>query len=200
MPDLFKDKAEDFDERDLPQQLSKGIGECIVAHVELRPDMKVMDFGAGTGLVTQRIVDRVGRVTAVDVSEAMLGKLKEKEGLRGKVDVVCQDILDAPLDDRFDLIVSAMAMHHVDDTTTLIRRFWEHLRPGGRVALADLDAEPGDFHPPDAPHVHHHGFDRGAFGAALKAQGFSDVEFVNATTVERDGRTYPVFVALAKRP
>ncbi len=200
MTDLFKDKAEDFDANDIPQQLSAGIGKCILEHVPLRADMKVMDFGAGTGLVTQRIVDRVGRITAVDVSEAMLAKLQAKEGLRGKVDIVCQDIVHAPLDETFDLVVSAMAMHHVEDTTTLIRRFWDNLVSGGLLALADLDAEGGHFHPPDAPHVHHHGFARDALGSALRAQGFDHVRFVTALSVERDGRTYPVFVALGQKP
>jgi 2-polyprenyl-3-methyl-5-hydroxy-6-metoxy-1,4-benzoquinol methylase len=48
---------------------------------------------------------------------------------------------------QFDLIMSAMALHHVKDTSTLINSFYEHLKPGAKAALADLDKEDGSFHP-----------------------------------------------------
>jgi 2-polyprenyl-3-methyl-5-hydroxy-6-metoxy-1,4-benzoquinol methylase len=200
MNDLFEKKAEEFDTMDLPQVLSQGIGRCMVEHVDLHPGMEVMDFGAGTGLVTRRIVDKVGRVTAVDISPAMLDKLAAKEELRGKVEIECRNIVDIPMDRQFDLIVSAMAMHHVENTEQMVRSFWEHLRPGGHIALADLDAEDGDFHPADAAGVHHAGFDRAAFGQILQNQGFANVRFFDALTVEREGRAYPVFLAVADKP
>jgi 2-polyprenyl-3-methyl-5-hydroxy-6-metoxy-1,4-benzoquinol methylase len=199
MADLFQDKAEDWDARDVPRQLSAGIGACLLAHVELHQGMHVMDFGAGTGLIAAQVADQVGRVTAVDVSIAMLDKLAAKPQLRGKVDIVCQDILEQPLGKRFDLIVSAMAMHHVEDTDRLVQRFAEHLEPGGKVALADLDAEDGSFHPPQTQGVHHSGFTREAFEQILEAHGFRDIQFHTATTVDKEGRRYPVFLAIATK-
>ena len=199
MTDLFKDRAEDYDANDIPQRLSAGIGAAIAEHVDLHDGLSVMDFGAGTGLVTGRIADKVGRVTAVDVSRSMLDKLAEKPALKGKVDIVCQNILDEKLDQEFELIVSAMAMHHVQDTDKLIGCFADHLQPGGRVALADLDAEDGNFHPPDAPEVHHAGFDRDALQTLLEKHGLRDVSFTTAVTVERDGGTYPVFLVVATK-
>ncbi len=200
MTDLFADKAQDFDTMDVPQQLSAGIGRTILERVELRPDMRVMDFGAGTGLLTSHVAPRVGRVTAVDVSASMLERLAAKEELRDRVEVVCQDILDCPLDLRFDLIVSAMAMHHVEDTAQLLARFWDHLEPGARVALADLDAEDGDFHPADIQGVYHAGFERPHVQSLLEAQGFVDIELVTAVTVRKNDKPYPVFLATATRP
>ena len=199
MTDLFKDRAEDYDANDIPQRLSAGIGAAIAERVELHDRLAVMDFGAGTGLVTGRIADKVGRVTAVDVSRSMLDKLAEKPALQGKVEIVCQNILDRKLDRRFDLIVSAMAMHHVQDTDALIGSLADHLGPGGRVALADLDAEDGQFHPPDAPEVHHAGFDREALRQLLENHGLRDVDFTTAVTVQRDGRPYTVFLVVATK-
>ena len=164
MTDLFKDKAEDFDKRDVPALLSREIGARILERIALDESMEVLDFGAGTGLITAHLAGRVRSLTALDVSEAMLGKLASKDELKGKVDVLCQNILERPLGREFDLIVSAMAMHHVEDTDLLIQRFAEHLKPGARVALADLDAEDGSFHPEDAEGIFHAGFDRGALG------------------------------------
>lgn len=43
-----------------------------------------------------------------------------------------QDILHVPLGKTVDLVVSAMAMHHVEDTNALLRTLQDHLAPGGR--------------------------------------------------------------------
>jgi len=116
MADLFEEKAKDWDVNEMVLALSSAIGSAIKEQVELNETMQVMDFGAGTGLVTAQVAERVGKVTAVDVSQSMLDQLVAKQHLELKVDAVCQNILELPLDTRFDLIVSAMAMHHVEDT------------------------------------------------------------------------------------
>ena len=74
------------------------------------------------------------------------------------------------------------------------------LAPGGRIALADLDAEDGSFHGPDAPGVHHLGFDRAELAAKLEAAGFAEVRFADAARSEKNGRAYSVFIAAARKP
>jgi putative AdoMet-dependent methyltransferase len=199
MTDLFKDKADDFDANDIPRQLSVNIGACILDNVELGDGMQVMDFGAGTGLITAHVADKVGRVTAVDVSQAMLEKLASKEELKGKVDIICQNILEQPIGKEFDLIVSAMAMHHVENTDKMVARFAEHLKPGARAALADLDEEDGSFHPIDVEGVYHSGFNRDAFKNILEKHGFKDINFFDAHTVTKEDKSYPVFLAVATK-
>jgi len=197
--DLFQEKAKDWDVNEMVLALSAAIGAAIKEQVELNETMHVMDFGAGTGLVTAQVAEQVGKVTAVDVSQSMLDQLVAKEHLELKVDAVCQNILELPLDAKFDLIVSAMAMHHVEDTNALVRSFAEHLKPGARVALADLDSEDGSFHPADAQGVYHDGFDRGEFQSILESNGFKDVNFVTAHTVNKEGKTYPIFLVTAAK-
>ena len=199
MADLFEEKAKDWDVNEMVLALSSSIGSAIKEQGELSETMHVMDFGAGTGLVTAQVANQVGRVTAVDVSQSMLDQLVAKEHLELKVDTVCQNILELPLDTKFDLIVSAMAMHHVEDTNALVRSFAEHLKPGARVALADLDSEDGTFHSADAQGVYHHGFDRGEFQSILESNGFKDVNFVTAHTVNREGKTYPIILVTAAK-
>ena len=197
MADLFEEKAKDWDMNELVLNLSAAVGAAIKEQIELNDSMQVMDFGAGTGLVTTQIAEQVGKITAVDVSESMLDQLVAKEHLKLKVDAVCQDILDIPLDTRFDLIVSAMAMHHVKDTDALVQSFADHLKPGARIALADLDSEDGTFHPADTVGVFHNGFDRDEFQSILESKGFTDVNFVTAHTVNKEGRPYPIFLVTA---
>jgi 2-polyprenyl-3-methyl-5-hydroxy-6-metoxy-1,4-benzoquinol methylase len=199
MTDLFQEKAQDWDVNDMVKALSMGIGSAILDNVILNESMQVMDFGAGTGLITAQVANEVGKVTAVDVSQAMLDKLAAKEELRGKVEIVCQNIIEQPIGTEFDLIVSAMAMHHVEDTDKMIQRFAEHLKPGARVALADLDEEDGSFHPEDVQGVYHSGFNREAFMDKLEAHGFKDIRFVTAHTASKEEKSYPIFLALASK-
>ena len=200
MTDLFHDKAADWDERPIPVQISEGVTRALLEAVRFEPGMTVMDFGAGTGLVASRIAPQVERLLAVDISEAMLEQLAKKPELAGKVVIHCRDILDTPLDETVEVIVSAMAMHHVEDTKALFEAFHAHLVPGGRLAVADLDTEPGTFHPPGTEGVFHAGFDRDALRALLDEAGFVDVAFVKACHVDRDERHYPIFLLTATRP
>lgn len=199
MADLFQEKARDWDLTEMVKGISVAVGSAILDNVVLDDSMDVMDFGAGTGLVTQQVADKVGKVVAVDVSAAMLKKLTAKEELRSKVEILCQDIIEQPVGIEFDLIVSAMAMHHVKNTDKLIQRFAEHLKPSARVALADLDAEDGSFHPEDTEGVYHAGFDRDAFKTLLATHGFQDIRFVTAHTVYKEEKRYPIFLALATK-
>ena len=199
MTDLFAQKAAEWDQLPFPQAISAGVGHALKTHVTFEPEWQVMDFGAGTGLVASVVAPHVANVVAVDVSESMLAALAAKPELQGRVEPICQDILTTPLGRHFDLIVSAMAMHHVADTSLLLRRFADHLNPGGRVALADLDAEDGTFHPPETEGVFHAGFDRAAFGGLLAEAGFEDVAFTTALEVSREGKRYPIFLVTARK-
>ncbi len=200
MSDLFQDKAIDWDKRPFPMQISDGVSAALRARVPLSPELRVLDFGAGTGLIASKLAPFVGQLLAVDVSPAMLEQLAAKPELAGKVQIFCQDITRAPLGREVDLIVSAMALHHVEDTAQLSRALFAHVTPGGRIALADLDTEDGSFHPPDTEGVFHHGFDRGHFGQLLADAGFVDVEFGTACEVDKEQRRYPIFLVTARRP
>jgi predicted TPR repeat methyltransferase len=199
MNDLFQHKAGDWDTRPAPVQISEGVGKALLERVALNDNMVVMDFGAGTGLICAHVAPHVARVYAVDVSAAMLEQLAAKPELQGKVEAMHVDILATPLPYQVDLIVSAMAMHHVENTDRLLRVFAEHLAPGGRVALADLDSEDGSFHPSDTEGVYHFGFDRDVLRGKLEAHGFRDIDFTTAVEVDRDGKRYPVFLVTATR-
>ena len=199
MADLFKEKAKDWDVNEMVRNLSSAIGSAILDNVSLNDEMKVMDFGAGTGLVSGHVAPLVNKITAIDISETMLQRLMEKPELKGKVECVCQNILEKPIDDKFDLIMSAMAMHHVEDTEKMLKSFAHHLKPGARVALADLDKEDGNFHPPEIEGVFHSGFEREEFQKILENNGFEDVRFVTAHTVSKGPQDYPIFLVLAKK-
>ena len=199
MTDLFNEKAKDWDANEMRTMLSSAIGSSILAHVSLHEQMRVMDFGAGTGLISSQVAPLVKKIVAVDISEAMLNKLVAKPELQAKVEIVCQDIIEKPIADNFDLIMSAMSMHHVKDTSKLIQRFSEHLNPGASIALADLDKEDGSFHPEDSEGVFHLGFKRNELQIILEKYGFREVQFVTAHTINKEEKKYPIFLVTATK-
>jgi SAM-dependent methyltransferase len=197
MSQYFDEKAVEWDADESRNQLSAAIGSSILEHIPLDDRMDVLDFGAGTGLISAYVAPQVNKIVAVDTSAAMLAELAAKQELRGKVEAVCVDITKSPLGAHFDLVISAMAMHHMPDTVELIQIFADHLKPCGRLALADLDTEDGSFHPDEAAGVFHHGFDRGELQGLLEMCGFRDIHFFTAHTVIKDEKRYPVFLVTA---
>ncbi len=199
MADLFNEKAKDWDVNDMVLQLSNAVGAAILENMTLHDQMQVMDFGAGTGLITSHVLPHVKNITAVDVSQAMLQQLVAKPEFKGKVEALCQDILEQPLKQKFDLIMSAMALHHVEDTNLLMQRFADMLNPGAKIALADLDSEDGSFHPEDIEGVFHAGFERDHVKKLLEKNGFKAVRFVTAHTVIKENKSYPIFLVIATK-
>lgn len=199
MSDLFNEKAKDWDASEMKRLISSAVGSSILKHIPLHNKMDVMDFGAGTGLISSQVVPFVNKVLAVDISKAMLEKLISKPELQGKVKAVCQDITDKPIDAKFDLIMSAMAIHHVEDTLKLINTFYEHLKPGAQIALADLDKEDGSFHPEGSEGVFHSGFERDELKQLLENNGFNNVQFFTVHIINKQEKQYPVFLVVATK-
>lgn len=197
MSDLFTEKAKDWDVNEMVVELSNATSAAILENIEFNDQMQVMDFGAGTGLISSKILPHVASITAVDISQAMLDKLTEKVELKDKVQTVCQDITKQPLDMKFDVIMSAMAMHHVEDTSLLMQSLSQHLKQGAKVALLDLDSEDGTFHPADAEGVYHDGFNRDELKSIMEKNGFTNIKFVTAHTVNKEVKSYPVFLVTA---
>ena len=91
MTDLFNEKAKDWDANEMRTILSSAIRSAILEHVSLHDQMQVMNFGAGTGLITSQVAPLVKKIVALDISEVMLNKLVSKPELQGKVEIACQD-------------------------------------------------------------------------------------------------------------
>ncbi len=190
----FDAVAADWDKGDLRQQIAAKTADAVLETIPLNNDMNLLDFGAGTGLLTYRIAPHVRSVTAVDTSEKMLEVLRTKSTPEHTIKTACCDITQMPLTETFDGIISSMAMHHVEDTAHFLKTLYDHLNPGGFIAVADLDKEDGSFHSRGNDSVYHFGFDREALKKTAEKAGFADATFTTALTIEKPGRDYPVFL------
>ena len=162
----------------------------------------LFEFGCGTGLLSLALDPRPPRALLTDTSAGMLAVVRDKisaEGLPGwEAAPLDLTVTDGP-EGAFDLVVSLLALHHVHDVPALLARFRRLLRPGGWVALSDLDDDEGQFH--DAhTHRHHDGFDRDTLARWLTDAGFRDVTFttphVLAKVVDGVERDFSLFLAV----
>lgn len=196
MTDLYKERAETYDSEEWDKELA-AIGKMMLAEIPFHDQMHVLDFGAGTGLLCSQVLPMIRKITAVDVSKAMLEQLGKKPELKEKVRAVCQNIMSTPIDKQFDMIISAFAMHHVKDTNKLIQTFAEHLSEGARIALVDVDEEDGSFHSDDNSGVFHCGFDRNHLTKILERNSFEHIDFVQTHFFKWAGKDFSAFLVTA---
>lgn len=200
----FDKASAKWDEEPRRVKLSEELAAAVAAEVGLGPDKDVLDYGCGTGLVTLLLQPLVRSVTGADTSRGMLDVLREKTRKLGLPDV--ETVLLEPdagesIPGPYHLVVSCMTLHHIADVESLLRDFRRILRPGGVLAIADLDAEDGSFHGDTIPAAHQ-GFERREMREMLKEAGFGEVRDLTAAYIDKDSgggkRTYPVFLMIAR--
>lgn len=199
MSERFNQAAEGWDKGDMRQNIAHSVFQTISSRIALLNNMNIMDFGAGTGLLSFKIAPLVKRVVGVDLSDKMLEQLESKNTSSVSVHAMCHDIVETPLPEQFHGIVSSMAMHHVEDTYALFESFHKHLKRDGFVAIADLEAEDGTFHTHGNDGVHHFGFEKDTLREVIERAGFEHVRFHHAYTVEKSDTEYPIFVVIATK-
>src|ERR1051325_6693693 len=107
----------------------------LLALVEPRPSMRVVDLGCGTGELTRLLHDQLkaGSTLGIDSSASMLAR---SEALAGDGLRFAQgDISDFTADRSFDLIFSNAALHWLPDHEALLRRLTAALAVGGQLAV-----------------------------------------------------------------
>ncbi len=108
-------------------------GMEVLERLQLRGDERALDAGCGSGRVTEQLIERLphGRVLAVDASEGMIAKARERLGERASYLVA--DLSELELEEPVDLIFSTATFHWVLDHERLFARLRKALRPGGRL-------------------------------------------------------------------
>jgi tRNA (cmo5U34)-methyltransferase len=99
----------------------------------------ILELGIGTGETTRRVLERHpgAKLTAVDSSPEMLERARASYP---EADLRLSRLEDPLPDGPFDLVFSALAVHHLDGAAKrdLFRRIAGVVRPGGRFVLADV--------------------------------------------------------------
>ena len=116
----------------------------MVSKLGVDPSARVLDVAAGTGLVTAEIVRRYGcRVVAIDQSEEMLGRAREKVEsdpmLAGSVEILRAEAERLPFGDaEFDGLTVGYLFRYVDDTAKTIQELARVVKPWGTIASIEF--------------------------------------------------------------
>lgn len=98
--------------------------------------LEVLDAGCGSGPLTEALLAKRAVVSAFDLSPAMVELARRRLGEAAELRVAD---LGAPLpypDDRFDLVISSLALHYVKDWASALAELRRVLRPGGRLLVS----------------------------------------------------------------
>ncbi|MFC9434534.1 class I SAM-dependent methyltransferase [Nocardia sp. NPDC057030] len=111
---------------------------------------RILDLGSGPGTGSFALARRfpAAAVTAADLSAQMLHRLREQanaHGLADRIDTVHTD-LDQPwprtMNGPYDLVWAASYLHHAADPARTLTQAFERLRPGGLLAVTEMDFFP----------------------------------------------------------
>ncbi len=116
-----------------------------VTQAMMKPNMKVLEFGCGTGSTALRHASHVGQVVATDISATMIEIGREKAKAAGINNVSFQQ---ASVDDfdseegSYDMVLALNLLHLVPDRQAALEKISKLLKPGGifissTVCLAD---------------------------------------------------------------
>jgi ubiquinone/menaquinone biosynthesis C-methylase UbiE len=197
------------DVAELPAAAVAGSIGCAnpVALARLESGEDVLDLGSGGGidvLLSARRVGPTGRAYGVDMTAEMLALARANQAeagvtnaefLEGRIEAV-------PLPDQaVDVVVSNCVINLSADKPAVFAEAFRVLRPGGRIAFADIAADedvPADLQADDAAWAAciAGAVTRDRYRAQLVDAGFADVEIVDSHTVA-DG-FWSVFVRARK--
>lgn len=96
---------------------------------EIGPDTKVLDLGCGSGLLSRWLKKKGFDVQGIDFSHNLI-KIAQREN--PDIDFALADIASSPYEtNAFDVIVSGLVLHHVQDLSPVFREVARILRPAG---------------------------------------------------------------------
>lgn len=138
--DAFTAQAAAFEDPRLNRVLTSD-SEWLFERLALRPRELLLDVAAGTGHAARALAPGVRAAVALDMTAAMLAEGKRAADAAGLANVIFQhgDAAALPfLDESFDVVLTRHALHHMPDPARAVAEMARCLRPGGRIALADL--------------------------------------------------------------
>lgn len=123
------------------------IAGCLQAARKPMTELALLDAGCGTGAYSEALVDQVGHITALDLSDGMLEVARAKlaqAGAAGRIEFHKGSITAMPFpDESFDGVMFNQVLHHLEDgrdrdygaTARAIAEAHRVLRPGGLVVI-----------------------------------------------------------------
>ncbi|GAK61246.1 methyltransferase type 11 [Candidatus Vecturithrix granuli] len=122
------------------------VREKALAVAEVQAGRQAADIGAGSGFMTEGLIQQGLHVTAIDQSEAMLTIMQQKFQHTQHVEYRQGTAERLPLEDQsMDYVFANMYLHHVESPAEAIAEMTRILKPGGKLVITDLDEHHFEF-------------------------------------------------------
>jgi len=106
----------------------------------------IADIGAGTGYITEGLIDKGVNVIAVDQSASMLKEMRNKFSEFDTIDYRVGDSENLPIKDfEVDFAFANMYLHHVGNPEKSIKEMARIIKKGGKLFITDLDEHTNEF-------------------------------------------------------
>jgi SAM-dependent methyltransferase len=120
----------------------------------LRPGLRVLDVGCGPGSITRGLAERVapGRVVGLDLSRETLQVARRDAAARGLTNLAYREgsVYELPFaDGEFDVAYAHQVLQHLRERPAALREMVRVVRPGGLVAVRDVDWGTAAYWPRD---------------------------------------------------
>src|SRR5512143_1660226 len=122
----FDERAKDWDSDPDKVQRARAVADAIRKVIPLSNQMKALEYGCGTGLLSFALQSDLGQITLADTSQGMLDVLSEKIASANVTNMkpVRLDLASDPLpSERYDLTYSLLTLHHIRDVDDMLVKF-----------------------------------------------------------------------------
>ena len=186
----FKGRAQNWDSESMIKR-SKAVAQEINNILgDEHKDSSVMEYGCATGLISFNLIDKFKKITLMDSENEMLDIVREKIDYYNTKNVYPININlvnDDYTEEKFDIIYTSMALHHIKDTQDIVNKFYNLLNENGILCVIELDKEDGKFHMNEINFDGHNGFEHDVMESTFKNAGFNNI---NSKTFFQDKKIY----------
>ncbi len=198
----FDIKAKDWDKNQIHVKRSEAIAIELLRRIPITEKMTALEYGAGTGLLSFILNDRLAEITLMDSSMEMTKMTQSKIAESGntKMKALYIDLEKEDFQGQFDIIYNQMVLHHVENIDLIFGKFYALIKPGGYLAIADLYKEDGSFHGENFKG--HKGFDIDQLKRKLEKQSFREIVINPCYTIQHmndnhEIKEFPLFLLTA---
>lgn len=113
-----------------------------LSHLEIRPGMRLLDAGCGSGVVTKYLAKNYpdNDIDSCDFSEIRIQQARKMNAENPKINYHVADLATLPFpDETFDGAISRYVYEYLPDPVRATKELARVLKPGGKLYLIDLD-------------------------------------------------------------
>ena len=150
----FETEAKEFDEiiiKLIPyyNQMVQALVDTIYFNKDL--PIRVIDLGCGTGTIARIIADKFpnSKIVCLDIASNMIDIAKHKLSSHKNTDFITGDFSQIDFKDKFDVVVSSLALHHLENDSDKIKfysKIYDILEDAGQFINADVVLASTDYH------------------------------------------------------